>query len=135
MSNENIEIVKRCYQAFGRGDLEAVMACISDDLTRFGAITSPKTAVPWYLSLTCKSEVPRFFEALNSAVEHTKMEPFAFAAAGDYVYASLKLEQKIRKNDRRIAHEVVHRIRFQGGKVVEWWALEDTFTIDAAFRS
>ena len=135
MSNENIETVKRCYEAFGRGDIAAVVASMSDELTRFGFVTSPETAVPWYLSLTKKSEVPRYFEALNNAVEHTKVEPFGFAAGGDYVYVSIKLEQKIRKNGRRIEHEAVHRIKFKDGKVVEWRALEDTASIDAAFRS
>ncbi len=135
MSNENIEIVKKCYQAFGRGDIDTVVACMSDELTRFGFVTSAQTAVPWYLPLTKKSEVPRYFEALNGAVEHLKVEPFAFAAAGDYVYVSMKLEQKIRKTGRHIEHEAMHRIKFKGGKVVEWRALEDTATVDAAFRS
>lgn len=135
MSSENIETVKKCYEAFGRGDIAAVVACMSDELTRFGFVTSPETVVPWYLSLTTKSEVPRYFEALNNAVEHTMVEPFAFAAAGDYVYVSMKLEQKIRKSGRPLVHEAIHRIKFKGGKVVEWRALEDTATIDAAFRS
>jgi uncharacterized protein len=135
MSNENIETVMKCYAAFGRGDIDAVVACMSDELTRFGFVTSADTAVPWYLSLTKKSEVPRYFKALDGAVEHLAVEPFAIAAAGDYVYVSIRLDQKIRKNGRRLAHEAMHRIRFAAGKIVEWRALEDTSSIEAAFRS
>jgi len=134
MPNQNIETVKRCYEAVSRGDIDAIMACVSGELTQFGVVTSPNAAAPWYLPLTNKSEVPRFFAALEQAVEHTRFEPFAFAAAGDYVYASISMEQRIRKSGRSIAHEVIHRIKFSGGKVVEWRALEDTATVDAAFR-
>jgi ketosteroid isomerase-like protein len=134
MSNENLETVKRCYEAFGRGDLPFIMGCLSDELTRFGFETSPNSKVPWYLPLTRKSDVPRYFEALNAAVEHTRVEPLAFAAGGDYVYATLKLEQRIRKTGQPLVHEAVHRIRFKSGKVIEWRALEDTATIEAAFR-
>jgi ketosteroid isomerase-like protein len=133
--NENIETVKKCYEAFGRGDLPFIMGCLSDELTRFGFETTKDTSVPWYIPLTRKSDVPRYFEALNAAVEHTGAEPYAFAAGGDYVYATLKLQQRIRKNGRPLAHEAVHRIRFENGKIVEWRALEDTATVDAAFRA
>lgn len=134
MSNENIETVKRCYEAFGRGDLPFIMGCLSEELTRFGFETRPDSRVPWYAPLTRKGDVPRYFEALNVAVEHLRVEPYAFADGGDYVYATLKLEQRIRASGRPLVHEAVHRIRFSGGKIVEWRALEDTATIEAAFR-
>ena len=116
MSNENIEIVKKCYQAFGRGDIAGFMTFMSDDLTRFGINARAKTSVPWYASFTKKSEVPGFFDALGSAVEHTKFELLHFAAAGDYVYASIKIEFTIRKSSRSVdLGEVIHRIKLKGG--------------------
>ena len=131
---ENIETVKRCYEAFSRGEIDAVLACMSPELTRFGVVTRAGSAVPWYISLTTKSEVPKFFAALAQSVEHTRFEPFAFAAAGEYVYVTIDIQQRLRASGEIVDHQVIHRFRIRGGKIVECRALEDTLSLDAAFR-
>ena len=45
MSDQNIQVAKEIYAAFGRGDVPAIMQHMSDDLQGFG-IVSEQNLVP-----------------------------------------------------------------------------------------
>ena len=55
MSDQNIQVAKEIYAAFGRGDVPAIMQHMSDDLQGFG-IVSEKKLVPWYIQISKKTE-------------------------------------------------------------------------------
>ena len=60
-------------------------------------------------------------------MEPLRVEPQHYAAAGDYVYATLDQEWKVRKTGKVLPMKNgVHRFKVKNGKVVEWFAAEDT---------
>ena len=46
MSDQKVEAVQRLYEAYGRGDTEAVLAEVADDVE--WAAEAASTSVPWY---------------------------------------------------------------------------------------
>ena len=49
------------------------------------------------------------------------------AAAGDWVYATVQQEYKVRATGRtRVMRDNVHRFRIRDGRILEWHAHEDT---------
>ena len=56
-----------------------------------------------------------------------QVEPEHYAAGGDYVYVTLRQEWKVRKNGKILPMKNgIHRFKIKDGKVVEWFAAEDT---------
>ena len=61
-AEQNIETVKALYEAFGRGDVDAILERVTDDVdwSTDAAIES----APWYGPKHGKAEVPSFFEGI-----------------------------------------------------------------------
>jgi ketosteroid isomerase-like protein len=134
MSDANIAIVKDIYAAFGRGDVNAIMQHISDDLEYFGVVAD-RQVVPWHIRITKKQDVPKFFQAVAQSNEFTRFEPRDFAAGGAYVYCTISFDSTFRHNGKKLAVDnVIHRFKFKDGKVVEWRGTEDTALIAAAYE-
>jgi ketosteroid isomerase-like protein len=133
-AEQNLAIVRDIYAAFGRGDLQAVLARVSDDCAEFSVISAGKTQVPWHLDTRGKRGAVSFFDALLGAVEFRAFEPRDYAAAGDHVYATLSMRVQVRATGELLEFaEVVHRFTLQNGMVVRWRATEDTFHTNQAF--
>ena len=135
MSDKNIQVVQQIYEAFGRGDVPAIMEHISEDLRHFGVVTE-RTLLPWHIQATKKKDVPLFFEAIAESSEFTRFEPRDFAAGGDHVYCTISFDVTFKKNGKKITNDnVIHRFTFKNGKVVEWRGTEDTVKTSAAYNA
>jgi uncharacterized protein len=133
-AEQNLTIVQDIYAAFARGDLQAVLAYVSDDCAEFSVMSAGETRVPWHLDERGKKGAARFFDALLGAVEFRAFEPRDYAAAGDHVYATLSMRMRIRATGELLElAEVVHRFTLRDGMVVRWRASEDTFQTHRAF--
>jgi ketosteroid isomerase-like protein len=80
----NIHTVHAVYDAFGRGDIAAIMNVLSDDIDWDYAITD--AGVPWLHRRTGHDGVMDFFQSL-SAVEFHKFEPKMLLANDNVVVA------------------------------------------------
>ena len=78
MSDPKIEAVHRVYEAYGRGDVEAVLAEVADEVD--WAAESASTSVPWYGSRRGKADVARFFNEIGSNVAVTEFTPLSFTS-------------------------------------------------------
>ena len=124
---KNIEFVKDLYAAFGRGDLPYILERFAPELEAFGVTANGKAKAPWHFPGSRREDVARYFEALLGTMEPLRVEPQHFAAAGDYVYATLYQEWKVRKNGKLLPmKDGVHRFKITNGRVVAWFAAEDT---------
>jgi len=133
MSKQNLAVVQKIYEAFGRGDVPAVLEHLAPDLRHFGVV-SEASDVPWHMQITRKADVPLFFKAMGEAVEFTRFEPQAFAASEEHVYCTVSFDATIRRNGRKLRDQIdLHRFTFRDGRVVEWRGSEDTATIRAAY--
>ena len=134
MSDKNIALVQKKYEAFGRGDVPAILEHIDDKMTRFGIIVEDSD-IGYHAQITEKQKVPQFFQSLAKEVEFTKFEPHSFAAGGEHVYCSVRAEATVRKNGKKLKLEDIHHFTFKNGRVVEWRGSEDTALVIAALKA
>jgi uncharacterized protein len=80
MADGNLELIQGGYEAFGRGDLEGVLAILSDDIE-----WSVPDLVPQGGNANGKQEVAGFFERLLSLWEGLDLDIEDFVASGDRV--------------------------------------------------
>ncbi len=119
----NVDTVKAMYEAFGRGDVPAILGPLADDVTWDADYDSP--AAPWLEPRRGKANVPAFFEAL-SVLNFTKFDPHTIAAEGDKVIAVVDIEA-----DNKGKHYVIpnegHLWTFgSDGKVLKYQHMTDT---------
>ncbi len=125
--NQNIAFVKDLYGAFARGDLPYILERFAPELEHFGVNADGRAKAPFHISGKTRADVAKYFEALVGTMEPLRLEPQHYAAAGDYVYATLYHEYKVRKTGKVLSlKNGVHRFKVKDGKVVAWIAADDT---------
>ncbi len=131
MADPKIESVQRLYEAYGRGDVEAVLAELADDVD--WAAEAASTSVPWYGSYRGKAEVPRFFKEIGSSIEVTEFTPLSFTSNETDVIVALWWAYTVNATGKRAAMPMQHWWRFADGKIVFYRGSEDTEQSAAAF--
>jgi ketosteroid isomerase-like protein len=122
----NLEFVNGLYEAFKRGDLQYILERFGE-VENSGVVADSARRTPWHFALRGKKDVVRYFEALLGTMEPLKLEARQLASAGEYVYATLSQEWKVRASGKiLVMREGVHRFRVRDGIVSEWRAFEDT---------
>jgi ketosteroid isomerase-like protein len=129
-ADENIKTIQRVYEAFGRGDIQAVLDAVTDDVD--WATETSSTAAPWYGVRHGKNGVASFFEAFGSAMEVQEFDPHAFAANDDEVHTLVHCRATSRSTGKAIDNELHHYFRFEDGKIAFYRGTEDTAQIEAA---
>jgi ketosteroid isomerase-like protein len=125
------EAVQRLYEAFGRGDMDGVLAELSDDVD--WAAEAASTSVPWFGRYQGRSEVPRFFEAIGSNVEISEFNVVAVTSGETDVVAIVHWAYTVRATGRSASMYMQHWWRFADGKIVFFRGSEDTEQSAAAF--
>jgi ketosteroid isomerase-like protein len=98
----NVETVQKIYEAFGRGDIAAILGHLTPDVEwEYGLVS---TDVPWLQPQHGAGEVPRFFEALR-ALDFQRFEPKAFLESGDLVVVLVDFEATVASTRQRIVEE------------------------------
>ncbi len=82
MGNDNAELIQRTYEAFGRGDIPAVMAVLEEDV-----VWNAPAVLPHAMSVNGRDDVGAFFENLGSTWEEFGLEIEDIVASGDRVCA------------------------------------------------
>ena len=77
-AEQNIETARQMYQAFGRGDVQAILDRVTGDVdwSTDAAIAS----APWYGSRHGTDGVVSFFEAIGKTGPVTEFTPLAYAS-------------------------------------------------------
>ena len=129
---DNVHAVKSIYEAFGRGDVAAIMDRIADRIEwhHRGA-----PAVPYGKARSTKDEVRSFFRELAEAVDVLAFEPQRYVAQGDTVVALGTFRARAKPTGKEFEEPWAMVWTFRGGKVVYYRAYEDTEAVASAFRS
>lgn len=131
MADPKIEAVQRLYEAYGRGDVDAVLAELADDVD--WAAEAASTSVPWYGNYRNKDEVPRFFKEIGSSVDVTEFVPVSFTSNETDVVATIHWTYTVRSTGKTASMYMHHWWRFAGGKIVFFRGSEDSEQSAAAF--
>lgn len=105
--SEHKERVASIYEAFGRGDVAAILAHLDEGIrwdTHYG-----EHPVPWLRAGTGHAAAQRFFSTLSEHLDFTKFEVECVLAEGDFVVALVNVEATVKTTgkvvrERREAH-------------------------------
>jgi hypothetical protein len=132
MSNANIAAVQNLYAAFGRGDIDTIIAGAAPDIdwesvgrkSDYPALGRRKGAV----------QVREFFKIVFDSEEFSDFSPREFYAADDKVFVLGSYSFKMKSTGKPVACEWVHVFTFRDGKVTRWREHTDTAQIADAYR-
>jgi ketosteroid isomerase-like protein len=129
-AEENLKTIQGVYEAFGRGDVQAVLNAVTDDVE--WAAEASSTAAPWYGIRHGKQGVASFFEAFGSTMEIQEFDPYAFAANDTEVHTVVHCRATSRATGKAINHDLHHYFRLENGKIAFYRGTEDTAQTEAA---
>ena len=132
-ADENLKTIKMIYEAFGRGDVQAVLDSLADDVD--WATETSSSGAPWYGVRHGKEGVAAFFEAFGSTMEVQEFSPYAFATSEDEVHTVVRCRATARATGKTIDHDLHHYFRFDNGKIAYYRGTEDTAETEAALQT
>jgi len=131
--SDNISMLQQMYAAFGRGDINTILANVTEDVD-WGTETIVGD-VPWYQIRRGVAGVGDFFQTLATEVDFPRFEPSIFAATDDHVFVRVDYDYKFKRNGKSASTGAVHQFTLRDGKVSKFRAFEDTAAIRAAWNS
>lgn len=133
MSDPKIEALQRVYAAFGRGDIDAILAELADDIDWVSVSEEANPVVPWYGRYRGKGDVRRFFKEIGSTIDVTDFTPLSFTANETDVMVALRWAFTVKATGKSAALHMQHWWRFTDGTIVFVRTCEDTEKSAAAF--
>ena len=94
MSQENMEIVRRLFEAVGRGDIEDVIGCAAED----GVIDASRRLLGGR-SFVGHQGIREYFAMLDDVWSNIRTEPEDFIPAGDAVVVPVRVVNTGRASD------------------------------------
>ena len=121
----NVETVQQMYEAFGRGDVPAIIDKLDPNVEWDTEVETP--GVPWLQPRRGAANVPGFFEAL-SALSITGFNPHTFFADGDKVFVLIALEGTANASGKpfNLPYHGHLWVFNSAGKVTKFQAVTDT---------
>jgi len=130
-AEQNIETIKAMYEAFGRGDVDAILEHCTDDVD--WAVDSALEVAPWHGAKHGKAEVPSFFAGIAQTGTVTEFTPLSFTSNDDGdVMVFVRYAFTVTATGKDVATHLHHYFRFRHSKVAYVRAGEDTALIASA---
>jgi ketosteroid isomerase-like protein len=126
---QNVDVVRRAYEAFGRGDIEALLNLLDDNIEW----SAPGPAdLPTAGRRRGRQQVAEFFKALNENFEFDRFEPTTFIAQGEHVVVLGEETYRIRRTGTAITAQWAHAAVVRHGRIVTFTDYADvSATVDA----
>jgi len=128
---ENVQRARDTYAAFLRGDLDAVMRDMADDVEW---VMPGPSDLPWAGTVRGRQALEAWFGTLAQGTDIQRFEPYQFISQGDTVVILIHAESVVRHNQRRYPNELAQVWTYRGGKIIRSQAFEDTAAAVAAYR-
>jgi ketosteroid isomerase-like protein len=130
-ADDNVKTIQSVYEAFGRGDVAAILDVVADDVD-WGSESS-STEVPWWGVRNGKDAVADFFAQLASTSEVLEFTPLAMVGGGDDVLTVVRYRASATKSGKSVDMEIHHHFHFTDGKISHYRGSEDTLQTQRAF--
>jgi uncharacterized protein len=131
-ADANIKTIAEIYEAFGRGDVAAILDSLTDDVD--WAAEAASHAAPWYGVRHGKDAVALFFTEFGSIMEIEEFTPHTFAGNETDVLTVVRCRTKSRRTGKSAAMDLHHLFRFRDGKIAYYRGTEDTAQVEDALR-
>lgn len=131
MARSPVEVVQSVYAAFGRGDLDAVMAQVAEgaEWTFIGSRGLPYTG-----SRQGKAQIARWFLTIPQVDELLSFDPREFLAGAEHVTVLGRELTRARPSGRTFEADWVHVFTIRDGLITRFWGMYDTEAAAAARR-
>jgi ketosteroid isomerase-like protein len=123
---DNVEVLRGAYEAFGRGDMEAVTATWWADIEFEGPNSS---RMPGAGPSRGKEEVARLFSGMRDRWDGLLFSTDEFVEQGETVVVLGHLEGRAKATGTDVKVPFVHVWRMREGKVARGQALTDTAVV------
>jgi len=130
MNDSKLQTVRSIYEAFGRGDVAAVVNAFAPEGEL--SFNVAKAVAPWQSPVRGHAELPRFFANLAEHVEFVKFEPTDFVEGPSTVVARIHMRFRVKSTGRTVEQTQVHWWTFDAAKVRSLVHFEDTAQVAAA---
>lgn len=114
MSQENVELARRAFQAFNDRDLDTVLAGLHDDVEVFPRIAAVEGGYRGH------DGVRRWWAQLLGAFPDFHVEILEVRDLGEFMVLALRLRGRGAESATPIDAAVWHVNQFRDGKVVSW---------------
>jgi len=121
-AEENVQVVKNGYAAFGRGDIQALLSLFAEDIEWI----SPGEGLPLAGTYRGRAEVTNFFQKLSDTIEFSSFEPREFLAEGDRVLVVGFSSGNSKTTNRTFENHWVMAFTVRDGKVTNFREYTDT---------
>ena len=131
-AEDNIKTITQVYEAFGRGDVAAILAAVCDDVD--WAAEAASADAPWYGVRHGPEAVAEFFTQFGSAMEVEEFTPVSLAANDTDVLSVVRFRARSRATGKTAAMDLHHFFKFRDGKIAYYRGTEDTAQTEAVLR-
>ncbi len=116
--------VAAMYEAFGRGDIDFILAQLSDNVA--WDTETPNWGIPWYAPRHGRAGVAKFFEVIGQELNFKAFEPVAILANDSQVAAVIRVDLEVIATGNSVQDTEVHLWNFaEDGKVTEFAHIVD----------
>jgi len=125
-ADANKQAVQAVFAAFARGDAQAALAIMSEDVDwcNFGPAEMEYTGVR-----RGRNEVEQFFKQVDELFDHEKFEPREFVAQGDQVVVAGTEFVRAKSTGKSLINQWCMIFTFKDGKISRWRCYEDTASV------
>jgi len=131
-TDDKIKTITQVYEAFGRGDVAAILDAVTDDVDWAAEATS--AVAPWYGVRHGKDAVAGFFASFGSTMEVEEFTPLSLAANDTDVLTVVRFRARSRSTGKIAAMDLHHYFTFREGKIAYYRGTEDTAQTEAVLR-
>ena len=131
-ADDNIKTITAIYEAFGRGDVAAILAGVTDDVDWAAEAAGP--GAPWYGVRQGRDAVAAFFSDFGSTMEVEEFTPVSFAANDTDVLTVVRFRARSRSTGKTAEMNLHHYFKFRDGKIAYYRGTEDTAQTEAVLR-
>lgn len=129
---ENLDIVRRGYEAFGRGDLDGLVRLFDENIEW----TSPGPEdLPTSGTRRGAAAVRDFFGSVGALFQFERFEPREFIAQGDRVIVLGEDRARLKATGNVIDGEWAHSFTLRNGKIVNFKEYLDTSAVVLQLRA
>ena len=130
--NDNVEVVRRGYDAFGRGDINGLLALFDEQIEW---VSSGPPELPISGRRVGHQAVAEFFTSVNDLFEIQRFEPKDFIAQGERVVVLGQETSRVKATGKVLDADWAHVFTLRNGKVVAFQEYIDTAAVVAELRA
>lgn len=128
---KTIDLVKKFYECFGKGDLPGVLQCLSANVK--WKLVGPST-IPYFGEYTGTEGVRNFFANLFEVEDVLEFIPEQFIDGGDSVVVRGRERCRAKNTGKEFSVEWAQVFESKDGVITEWCEYIDTASIEDAYK-